>query len=348
MSVILLSFSLFYYTEGRENFKFSDGNVKRLDLFLKNPYNLNAYVIYGEGDLGMKKRIQVKTMIGILVLIFFALLIVVFGYRVVVTAGELPGKLSSVSVAAVNENYEVPVLHKVQKVSYDTMKYGYMDDLLLAQMNTLDQYYDTEQLEQIRAVNDLTAMSEKTADRLAYEQAKAEKEEADRKALLAKQLAEQAKQEKMKQIAMQIENGGNGGNGDSTDRVAIDTGDSTDTGTGATASKGGKVGEPVYASTHGEKLGKFVITAYCTCRICCGVYSGRNRTASGTVPTSNHTIAVDTSVIPFGTKVVINGQVYVAEDRGGAIKGNRIDMFFMTHKEALRWGRRTMEVYLAE
>ncbi|MBO5089121.1 MAG: 3D domain-containing protein, partial [Lachnospiraceae bacterium] len=48
------------------------------------------------------------------------------------------------------------------------------------------------------------------------------------------------------------------------------------------------------------------------------------------------------------TKVVINGQVYVAEDRGGAIKGKRIDMFFMTHKEALRWGRRTMTVYLAD
>ena len=188
-------------------------------------------------------------------------------------------------------------------------------------------------------------MSEKTADRLAYEKAKAEKEEADRKALLAKQMAEQAKREKMRQIALQVENGGSS---DGSGRVAIDTGDSSDTGTGATASKGGQVGEPVYASTHGEKLGKFVITAYCTCRICCGVYSGRNRTASGTVPTSNHTIAVDTSVIPFGTKVVINGQVYVAEDRGGAIKGNRIDMFFMTHKEAVRWGRRTMEVYLAE
>ena len=293
----------------------------------------------------MKKRIQVKTIIGILLLTFFALLIVVFGYRVVVTAGELPGKLSSVSVAAANENYAVPALHKVQKVSYDTMKYGYMDDLQLARMNTLDEYYDTEQLEQIRAVNDLTAMSEKTADRLAYEKAKAEKEEAERKALLAKQMAEQAKREKMRQIALQIENGGSG---DGSGRVAIDTGDSSDTGTGATASRGGRVGEPVYASDHGEKLGKFVITAYCTCRICCGVYSGKNRTASGTVPTSNHTIAVDTSVIPFGTKVVISGQVYVAEDRGGAIKGNRIDMFFMTHKEAVRWGRRTMEVYLAE
>lgn len=104
----------------------------------------------------------------------------------------------------------------------------------------------------------------------------------------------------------------------------------------------------MYANSHGKSLGKYVITAYCTCRICCGVYSGNNRTASGTVPTTNRTIAVDTSVIPFGTKVVINGQVYVAEDRGGAIKGKRIDMFFYTHKEALRWGRRTMEVFLAE
>lgn len=291
----------------------------------------------------MKNRIQIKTVIAIILLIFFALLIVVFGYRVVVTSGEIPGKLGSVSVAAANENYVVPVMRKVQKVSYETMKYGYIDDLLLAQMDVLDRFYEAEQLERVRAVNNLTAMSEKTADRLAYEQAKAEQEENDRKAQLAVKLAEQAKQNKMKQIALRIENESNG-----TNQVAIDTGDSSDTGTGATASKGGKVGEPVYASTHGEKLGKFVITAYCTCRICCGVYSGRNRTASGTVPTSNRTIAVDTSVIPFGTKVVINGQVYVAEDRGGAIKGNRIDMFFMTHKEAVRWGRRTMEVYLAE
>ncbi len=297
----------------------------------------------------MKNRIQMKTLVGIIVLVFFAFLIGIFGYRVVVTAGELPGKLSSVSVAASNENYIVPTLQRVQKVSYDTMRYGYMDDLMLARMNALDEHYDSQRLEEIRAINNLTAMSEKTADRLAYEKAKAEKEEAEKAALLAQKMAEQAKQEKLRQIAMQIENGGDtAGDNATTGRVPVDTWDSSDTGTGATASKGGKAGEPVYASTHGEKLGKFVITAYCTCRICCGVYSGRNRTASGTVPTSNRTIAVDTSVIPFGTKVVINGQVYVAEDRGGAIKGNRIDMFFMTHKEAVRWGRRTMEVYLAE
>ncbi len=296
----------------------------------------------------MKNRIQIKTIIGIIVLVLITALIAVFGYRVVVTSGELPGKLSSVAVAAANENYTVPVMHKVQKVSYDTMKYGYMDDLLLAQMNTMDQYYDSERLEEIRAINNLTAMSEKTADQLAYEKAKADQEAAEKAAIQAQQMAEQVKQQKLREIARQIAEAENDSSAGGSGLVNIDTGDSSDTGSGSTASRGGKAGEPVYASEHGEKLGKFVITAYCTCRICCGVYSGKNRTASGTVPTSNRTIAVDTSVIPFGTKVVINGQVYVAEDRGGAIKGNRIDMFFMTHKEALRWGRRTMDVYLAE
>lgn len=285
----------------------------------------------------MKKKGSIKTIIGIFVLFLFAGLIVVFGYRVIVTADEVPGKLSSVSVAASNLNYSGCMMEKVQKVSYDTMRYGYMDDLLLAQMDTMDRYYESERMEEIRAINNLTAMSEKTADKLAYEQAKAEREEAEKKAQQAAKLAEAAKAAKIKAIAEQINNKANG-----------NTSYSSDTGSGDTAAKGGKKGEPVYASTHGESLGKFVITAYCTCRICCGVYSGGNRTASGTVPTSNRTIAVDTSVIPFGTKVVINGQVYVAEDRGGAIKGKRIDMFFMTHKEALRWGRRTVEVYLAD
>lgn len=285
----------------------------------------------------MKKKSSIKTIIGILVLFLFAGLIAVFGYRVIVTADEVPGKLGSVSVAAGNLNYSGCMMEKVQKVSYDTMRYGYMDDLLLAQMDTMDRYYESERMEEIRAINDLTAMSEKTADKLAYEQARAEREEAEKKAEQAARLAEAAKEAKIRAIAEQINNRENG-------NFPINTGD----GSGDTASKGGKKGEPVYASTHGKSLGKFVITAYCTCRICCGVYSGGNRTASGTVPTSNRTIAVDTSVIPFGTKVVINGQVYVAEDRGGAIKGKRIDMFFMTHKEALRWGRRTMEVYLAD
>lgn len=292
----------------------------------------------------MKGKIRISTVIGIVVLLIFTVLLIIFGYRVIVTSGELPGKLGSVSVAAENCRYVMPELERVQKVEYDKMKYGYMDDILLAQMNLLDQHYESVRMEEVRAINNLTAMSEKTADKLAYEQAKAERDEAIRLARQAAALAEQAKQAKIRAIVEAKRNADRG----IDETQNIDTGDSSDTGSGSTASRGGKKGTPVYAESHGESLGQYVITAYCTCRVCCGVFSGHNRTASGTVPTSNHTIAVDTNVIPFGTRVVINGQVYVAEDRGGAIKGKRIDMFFMTHKEALRWGRRTMEVFLAD
>ena len=282
----------------------------------------------------MKKKVNVKNIICILLLIFFAGFIFVFGYRVILTSGDLPVKLGSVAIAAKNLNYSGFSMEEVTKVSYDTMRYGYMDDLMIERMDYLDQAYATERMDEIRATNDLTAMSEKTADKVAYQKAKEEQEAAKKAAQAAALAAEQAKEAKQQAILAA--------------KNAINTGDSSDTGSGSTASNGGKIGKPVYAKSHGKSLGKYVITAYCTCRICCGVYSGGNRTASGTVPTTNRTIAVDTSVIPFGTKVVINGQVYVAEDRGGAIKGKRIDMFFYTHKEALKWGRRTMEVYLAE
>lgn len=289
----------------------------------------------------MKKRINVKNIIGIIAITVLTCVLLVFGYRVVVTADELPGKLGCVATAAKNMQYYAVTLEQAQKVEYDIMKYGYMDDMYLAKMDVLDAAYENERMEEIRAVNNLTAMSEKTTDKLAYEAAKKQLEEEAAKARQAAALAEAAKEARIQQLLAEMR-------GEDDSVVNIDTGDSSDTGSGDTASKGGKKGTPVYAETHGKSLGKFVITAYCTCRVCCGVYSGGNRTASGTVPTSNRTIAVDTSVIPFKTKVVINGQVYVAEDRGGAIKGKRIDMFFMTHKEALRWGRRTMTVYLAE
>jgi 3D (Asp-Asp-Asp) domain-containing protein len=67
-------------------------------------------------------------------------------------------------------------------------------------------------------------------------------------------------------------------------------------------------------------------------------------TASGAVAKANHTIAVDTSVIPFGTTVIINGNEYVAEDTGSAINGNRIDIYFDNHEDALDWGRQTIEI----
>ncbi|MGE5559485.1 MAG: 3D domain-containing protein [Chloroflexota bacterium] len=60
-------------------------------------------------------------------------------------------------------------------------------------------------------------------------------------------------------------------------------------------------------------------------------------------------IAVDPRVIPLGTRLYVDGYGYgVAADIGGAIKGNRIDVAFPTRAEALRWGRRTVTVFILE
>lgn len=81
-------------------------------------------------------------------------------------------------------------------------------------------------------------------------------------------------------------------------------------------------------------------TAYCPCVKCCGKSDGI--TATGTKATAGRTIAADPSVFPYGTKMIIYGQEYTVEDCGGAIKGNRIDIYFATHQEALNFGCRTL------
>jgi len=88
-------------------------------------------------------------------------------------------------------------------------------------------------------------------------------------------------------------------------------------------------------------LGKFKVTAYCSCAKCCGKSNGI--TAAGTKATSNHTIAASTQ-FPIGTKLKINGIVYTVEDRGGAINGNKIDIYMDTHSQALAWGVRYLNV----
>lgn len=90
-------------------------------------------------------------------------------------------------------------------------------------------------------------------------------------------------------------------------------------------------------------LGRFKLTSYCSCSRCCGKSDGI--TATGTKAKQGRTIAVDPSVIPYGTKVIINGHTYVAEDCGGAIDGNRIDIFFNSHKDALKFGVQYATVY---
>jgi 3D (Asp-Asp-Asp) domain-containing protein len=64
-----------------------------------------------------------------------------------------------------------------------------------------------------------------------------------------------------------------------------------------------------------------------------------------TKPTDK-TVAVDPNVIPLGSKLYINGEYYIAEDTGGAIKGNRIDINCATHSEALNNGTGYVKVFL--
>lgn len=104
--------------------------------------------------------------------------------------------------------------------------------------------------------------------------------------------------------------------------------------------------EPVQNSQQIVDLGEFKLTAYCPCVRCCGKSDGV--TATGAKATSNRTIAVDTDVIPYGSIVIIDGAEYVAEDCGGAIKGNRIDVYFDTHKEALEFGIQHKNVSMIE
>jgi 3D (Asp-Asp-Asp) domain-containing protein len=116
--------------------------------------------------------------------------------------------------------------------------------------------------------------------------------------------------------------------------------------------------EESQTSTDDLNLGEFRLTAYCSCEKCCGKYA-LNRpldengnqivyTASGAKAVAGYTIAVDPSVIPYGTEVSINGHIYCAHDTGGAIKGNRIDVYFDSHEEACEFGAQYANVYLVE
>lgn len=86
-------------------------------------------------------------------------------------------------------------------------------------------------------------------------------------------------------------------------------------------------------------LGTYKLTAYCSCSKCCGKSDGI--TASGTKATAGRTVA--TKGIPFGTKLMINGETYIVEDRG--VGSGVIDIYFDSHSEALSFGVQYAKVF---
>lgn len=89
--------------------------------------------------------------------------------------------------------------------------------------------------------------------------------------------------------------------------------------------------------SQGKYLGRFRLTGYCNCALC----HGQGYTASGTVPQAGRTVAMNG--IPFGTKLLINGGVYVVEDRG--VPYGNVDIYHDTHDQALSFGVGYAEVY---
>lgn len=99
------------------------------------------------------------------------------------------------------------------------------------------------------------------------------------------------------------------------------------------------VSTPQYVS-----LGEFWVTAYCPCTKCSDSWG--TQTATGVTATEGITIAVDPKIIPYGTEVYINGNKYIAQDCGGLIKNNDIDIYFDTHAEVNAWDTRYIEVFM--
>lgn len=95
--------------------------------------------------------------------------------------------------------------------------------------------------------------------------------------------------------------------------------------------------------TYGEYLGEFKLTAYCSCSVCCDVWSG-GPTASGSMPLEGRTVAMEG--LEFGTKIIIDGQVYTVEDRGTPY--GHVDIYMNGHEEANIFGVQYGQVYLAE
>ena len=97
--------------------------------------------------------------------------------------------------------------------------------------------------------------------------------------------------------------------------------------------------------------GTFKLTAYCSCSLCCGEWAynrpdGIVYGAIGEELKEGYSIAVDPDVIPYKTEVIINGKTYKAQDCGGLIKGNRIDVYFEDHDDALEFGVQYAEVFV--
>lgn len=159
------------------------------------------------------------------------------------------------------------------------------------------------------------------------------------------QAAEAEKAAQEAQVAQEAEaaaqspgDGGSYGTEESYDDYSQSESDSNQDADNSSESSDGS-SEGGSSSSQGTYLGTFTLTAYCNCAQCCG--TAGNLTASGTVPTAGRTVAM--AGVPFGTQLLINGNVYTVEDLGTPY--GHVDIYFNSHSEALAFGLQSAEVY---
>ena len=97
----------------------------------------------------------------------------------------------------------------------------------------------------------------------------------------------------------------------------------------------------VPAAERWESLGTWKLTAYCP-QECCNGKGRAWKTASGAPMKTGRTVAA--AGLPFGTELMINGQIYVVEDRG--VHGKHVDILFQDHKSARNFGVQKAEVFI--
>lgn len=182
------------------------------------------------------------------------------------------------------------------------------------------------------AINDLIRQAKE--EEIAA-QKKAEEEAAA--AAAAQQAAAEAEAEAARVVAAEAANAAAKAD---TDTSSNSGSSSSDSSASSTTTESPSASDTSSSSSSGTYLGRFKLTGYCSCSICTGQWSGGS-TASGTTPTAGRTIAM--GGVPFGTKLMINGQVYTVEDRGTAY--GHVDIFCSSHSEALSFGVQYADVY---
>jgi len=89
------------------------------------------------------------------------------------------------------------------------------------------------------------------------------------------------------------------------------------------------------------------VTAYCPCSKCCGIFADGLTATGHKIAPGDHFVAADKN-LPFGTEVIVPGynqnKPVKVLDRGRVINGNRLDVFFPKHNQAVKWGVKYLDV----